>query len=159
MCAFNNAIIKSVTATPHMSWFEHESRSGHEMRFRHKLTSVGASLATLKNWRSPLRAQRVHAYACVCVSVCACVHVCACVFVRVYVCSRVSVFLCVCMCMCALVCLHTRVSVCMCVRMRVCVCVRAHVCMCAGTPVCVCVSCCPTDAAVVCMALCWNSLC
>jgi hypothetical protein len=47
------------------------------------------------------------------------------------------------------------------VRMRVYVCVRARVCVCvhvcAGTHVCV--SCCPTDAVVVSMVLCWSSLC
>ena len=49
---------------------------------KEKRTSVGASLATLKSWQSPLCAHRVHAFACVRVSVCGHVHVC------VY-CSRV----------------------------------------------------------------------
>ena len=78
---------------------------------------------------------------------CACICLCVCVSV----CARMHV----CMCVCACVFVHT--CACVCVRAHVCVCVRAHVCVCAGTPVCV--SCCPTDAAVVCMALCWSSLC
>jgi hypothetical protein len=49
-------------------------------------TSEGASLATLKNWRSPSRAQRMRAYACVRVSVCVCVHISACVQARLLVC-------------------------------------------------------------------------
>ena len=52
---------------------------------------------------------------------------------------------CACICMCACECVCARKCVHMCVR------------VCAGTPVCV--SCCPKDAAVVCMALCWSSLC
>ena len=46
---------------------------------------------------------------------------------------------------------------CVCVCACECVCVCAHQCVCAGTPACV--SCCPTDAAVVCMTMCWSSLC
>jgi hypothetical protein len=56
------------------------------------VTSERASLAALKNWRSPSCAQRVHAYACVRECVCACVfgrcmwaHACVYVFVRVHV--------------------------------------------------------------------------
>jgi hypothetical protein len=67
------------------------------------MTSVGASLATLENWRSPSRAQRVRAYACVRVSVClrACMR--ACVFVRVYVCAPVCIRTRVCVCVFACV--------------------------------------------------------
>jgi hypothetical protein len=108
---------------------------------------VGASLATLKNWQSPSREQRVHAYACmrvsvrahvhvhVCMCVCACVCLCVCVCVCVL--ARVSV------CLCAPVCLCAFVFKCVCACAYACVCVRAHVCVCAGTPVCVCVSCYP----------------
>ena len=105
-------------------------------------TSVGALLATLKNWRSPSHAQRVHTYACVresvcarvyactCISVCVSARVCVCVFVRVCVCARVSV--CLCMRMYVYVCvrMRMRVSVCLC-----CVCVCAYVRVC--VPVCV----------------------
>ena len=62
-------------------------------------TSEAASLATLKNWQSPSRTQRVHAYAHV--RVCVCARVCACVFGRLYVCAHV--YLCVCMCVCVCV--------------------------------------------------------
>ena len=65
-----------------------------------KGTGVGASLATLKIWRSPSRAQYVRANACVRVSVC------------VRACVRVRVCLCVCVCVCA----HVCVRACVCAR-------------------------------------------
>jgi hypothetical protein len=55
---------------------------------QHFWTSEGASLVTLKSWRSPSRAQRV---ACICM--CACEFVCARVCVRACVCVW-----CVCVC-------------------------------------------------------------
>ena len=106
-------------------------------------TSVGASLATLKNWQSPSHAQRVRAYACVRVSMCVRMRarVCLCVFVRALV--FLCVYACVCvrlsMCVCASVCIRACVCVCMCVH------VCAHVCV--------------FVRAVVCMTLCWSSLC
>ena len=69
-----------------------------------KGTGVGASLATLKIWRSPSRAQYVRANACVRVSVC------------VRACVRVRVCLCVCVCVCA----HVCVRACVCARLCVC---------------------------------------
>jgi hypothetical protein len=77
-------------------------------------TSVGASLATLKNWQSPSHAQRVRAYACVRVSVCACV--CARLYACTCVCVRACVPVCLCVCMCARVCLC--ICVCACVYSR-----------------------------------------
>jgi len=67
------------------------------------MTSEGASLATLKNWRSPSRAQRMHAYARVRVSVCACVCLCVWAFksVRTRVFVRVCIYVCVRACVCA----------------------------------------------------------
>jgi hypothetical protein len=122
---------------------------------------MGASLATLKNWRSPSRAQRVHTYACVRVSVCARVHMCVCV--------RACVPVCLCVCMCACACMSVclcECSVCVCVRaclcvftrviLFVCVCMCVCVCVCACTPVCV--PCCPTDM-LQSMTLCWSFLC
>ena len=117
-------------------------------------TSVGASLATLKIWRSPSRAQHVNAYACVqvcerarvrvCVAMCLdvsmCTPACVCVFVRVQACEYLRTFVFVCLYVCA--CVYVFV----CVRMRVC----ARMCVLA----CMCVPCCPTDAEVVCVMLC-----
>ena len=108
---------------------------------------MGASLATLKSWQSPSRAQRVRAYACVCVSVCTCicVRVCACVLVRVFVCTRVSVFervhVYVCVRACEYVCN-------VCTRLCLYVFAHAHACECVYVCVCLCVPYCPTDAAV-----------
>jgi hypothetical protein len=98
-------------------------------------TGEGASLATLKNWRSPSCAQRVHAYARVCVSVC--VHVCDWAFV----CVRASVSVLV------RVHVYVRVRACeyLCAFVFVCAC--ACVCVCVCNCVFVCVPCCPTDAA------------
>jgi hypothetical protein len=92
---------------------------------------VGASLATLRNRRSPSRAQHVHAYACVRG---VCVYVCLCV------CARVCLYVCVCVCMCTCVCAPARI--------------RAHLCLYVCVCAFVCVPYCPTDAAVVCMTLC-----
>ena len=68
-----------------------------------QMTSGGASLATLKSWRSPsaLSVQRVRA--CACGMFFVCVRVCVCVCVCVYVCVFVRVCTCVCVCMCVCV--------------------------------------------------------
>ena len=60
-------------------------------------TSVGASLATLKVWRSPSRPQRVHTYACVHVCVPVCLGICG------RLCARACVYVYVCVCVCAYV--------------------------------------------------------
>jgi hypothetical protein len=114
------------------------------------MTSVGASLATLNNWRSPSCVQRVRAYACVCerVHVCVCIYMCvyACVFVRVCVLARVYVFVCeqvyVCVhafvytraCLCLYVCAHAHAYVRVCACTCVCACVQARLCVCLAAP-------------------------
>ena len=115
---------------------------------------MGASLATLKNWRSPSRAQRVHAYARVHVSVRGRVQVCA------YMRARVCLCICACECVLALVSVFVRVHVYACVRAYVytrahlClyVCARAHSCVRVCECTCVCVCACVQARLCVCLA-------
>jgi hypothetical protein len=63
---------------------------------------------------------------------------------------------CMCMCVCVLcVC----VCMCVCVCVPVCIRTRLYVYVCVRASVYVCVPCCPTDAGMVCMALCWIRFC